>query len=321
MAVHPSGKLALSVGKDRTVKTWDLSSGRAVFNLRLPKAADLVAWSPVGDHYVLTMGGSVTAYSVESGEATATFQVGESINSIQFVQDMVLAVGGDQPAIALHSITSGQLVASLEGHTSRVKGLALSPDNRLLFSASSDGVIRAWSLPETLEECQCVSSVETGSRLTCITALLPEISTKGTAREGKKRKRTLEEVCREADSGVVSGEEGKIRDGKESRKITLEVSREADNADSEVACKVRDRKKRTKADNAGGLSNSGAVFEEEGKVRDGKRKKRMLSREADGIPEVVSEKHSKVKGGKKRKRTLDNADRSVKKEKKGRKDH
>ena len=53
-------------------------------------------------------------------------------------------------AIALYSTTSGQLVAHLEGHTSRVKGLALSPDNKLLFSASSDGTIRAWDLPQSL---------------------------------------------------------------------------------------------------------------------------------------------------------------------------
>ena len=66
------------------------------------------------------------------------------------VQDTVLAVGGDQHAILLYSITSGQLVASLDGHASRVKGLALSPDSRLLFSASSDGAVKAWSLPESL---------------------------------------------------------------------------------------------------------------------------------------------------------------------------
>ena len=62
----------------------------------------------------------------------------------------MLAIGGDQPVITLYSITSGERVASLEGHTSRVKGLALSPDNQLLFSASSNGTIKVWSLPEPL---------------------------------------------------------------------------------------------------------------------------------------------------------------------------
>ena len=31
-----------------------------------------------------------------------------------------------------------------------MKGLSLSPDNKLLFSASSDGAIKAWSLPKAL---------------------------------------------------------------------------------------------------------------------------------------------------------------------------
>ena len=68
-------------------------------------------------------------------------------------QDSVVAVGSDQSSIVLYSTTSGKLVASLEGHTSRVKGLAMSPDNQLLLSASSDGTIRAWTLPESLVCC------------------------------------------------------------------------------------------------------------------------------------------------------------------------
>lgn len=67
----------------------------------------------------------------------------------------MLAVAGEMHTIALYSTTSGQLVANLEGHTSRVKGLALSPDNKLLFSASSDGAIRAWDLPQPLVRVLC----------------------------------------------------------------------------------------------------------------------------------------------------------------------
>ena len=36
-------------------------------------AADLVSWSPVGDHYVLTTGASVTVYSLEVCDYAARF--------------------------------------------------------------------------------------------------------------------------------------------------------------------------------------------------------------------------------------------------------
>jgi len=31
LAVHPSGKLALSVGKDKTLRTWNLVKGRPAY--------------------------------------------------------------------------------------------------------------------------------------------------------------------------------------------------------------------------------------------------------------------------------------------------
>jgi protein MAK11 len=35
VGVHPSGKIALSVGRDRILRTWDLSIGIAVFRQKL----------------------------------------------------------------------------------------------------------------------------------------------------------------------------------------------------------------------------------------------------------------------------------------------
>ena len=81
----------------------------------------------------------------------------------------------------------------------RVKGLAVSPDCMFLFSASTDGSIRAWKLLQPLvnvhpiiiivflvhaliqEESVCVGVYETGSRLNCITLT----TLKQTAESGK----------------------------------------------------------------------------------------------------------------------------------------
>ena len=67
------------------------------------------------------------------------------------MQDSVLAVGSGDPDVLLFSTSTGKLVTRLPGHSNRVKGLAVSPDSRLLFSVCSDGDMRAWSLPEPPE--------------------------------------------------------------------------------------------------------------------------------------------------------------------------
>jgi len=74
-------------------------------------------------------------------------------------KDEVLAVGSDQPVILLYSTATGKRLASLEGHSSRVKGLAMSPDQKLLFSASSDGCIKVWALSDTLVSSACLLSL------------------------------------------------------------------------------------------------------------------------------------------------------------------
>jgi len=37
VAVHPSGKVALSVGKDRALRMWDLMRGKGVASTKLGK--------------------------------------------------------------------------------------------------------------------------------------------------------------------------------------------------------------------------------------------------------------------------------------------
>uniref|UniRef100_A0A8C5GS63 PAK1 interacting protein 1 n=1 Tax=Gouania willdenowi TaxID=441366 RepID=A0A8C5GS63_GOUWI len=54
LSVHPSGKLALSVGTDKTLRTWNLINGRSAFIKNIKQNADIVRWSPDGDKYVVT---------------------------------------------------------------------------------------------------------------------------------------------------------------------------------------------------------------------------------------------------------------------------
>ncbi|KII86061.1 hypothetical protein PLICRDRAFT_44519 [Plicaturopsis crispa FD-325 SS-3] len=49
LAVHPSGKVALSVGRDRTLRMWDLMRGKGSASVKLGKGAYLIDWWWGGD--------------------------------------------------------------------------------------------------------------------------------------------------------------------------------------------------------------------------------------------------------------------------------
>jgi protein MAK11 len=64
ISMHPSGKLALSVSKDKTIRTWNLLSGRCAYTTTLKNVADLVRWSPSGESYCVVSLKTVTIYQI-----------------------------------------------------------------------------------------------------------------------------------------------------------------------------------------------------------------------------------------------------------------
>lgn len=64
--VHPTGRVALSVGKDHTLKMWDLMRGRGAASLQLGSEAELVKFSPRGTHFAVLYPRKVEIYSLVS---------------------------------------------------------------------------------------------------------------------------------------------------------------------------------------------------------------------------------------------------------------
>lgn len=50
-SIHPSGRMALSVSRDRTLRLWNLLEGRCAYIKRLQGEGELVRWSPLGDRW------------------------------------------------------------------------------------------------------------------------------------------------------------------------------------------------------------------------------------------------------------------------------
>ncbi|KAJ9106078.1 hypothetical protein QFC21_001217 [Naganishia friedmannii] len=135
--VHPSGKVALSVGKDKTLKMWDLMRGRGAASLALGAEADVVRFAPDGNHFGILLPTGIDVYT------TRMVKVG-SISSNRRLHDIVfvkieeaefLLTGTEEGKLLVYRLdlsresieneTACQSLGALRGHSNRY--VAISP--------------------------------------------------------------------------------------------------------------------------------------------------------------------------------------------------
>lgn len=177
LSVHPSGKLALSVGTDKTLRTWNLINGRSAFIKNIKQNAHLVRWSPDGDRYVVVVNDKVDIYKLETASVTGTVTNPKRISSVKFLNNSVLAVAGDDETVRLCDVGKAEWVCEFKAHETRVKTVEslIVDDYCVLLTASNDGYIKMWKV-HLKEELECpiqLGEVNTTARLTCLTVWRP----------------------------------------------------------------------------------------------------------------------------------------------------
>ncbi|XP_053570716.1 p21-activated protein kinase-interacting protein 1 [Bombina bombina] len=179
LSIHPSGKIALSVGTDRTLRTWNLVEGRSAFIKNIKQNAHIVQWSPNGEKYIIIIHNKVDVYKLETASVIGTINNPKRISSVRFITDSLLAVAGDEEAIRLYDIDSQNCLCEFKAHENRVKSLHSfeHEGSHILVSSSSDGYIKMWKIDiaqlETPPALLC--EVSTSARLTCLSVWLPAV--------------------------------------------------------------------------------------------------------------------------------------------------
>ena len=115
VAFHPTKNLLASCSADKTIKTWDITSGSCLSTLRGEKRINSVAFSPDG-----------SLIAAGDGNPFANDKTG---------------------TIRLYSTATGDPFGSpLRGHSAVVRSVCFSSDGKQLTSGSEDKTVRNWDL-------------------------------------------------------------------------------------------------------------------------------------------------------------------------------
>jgi len=149
ISVHPSGKLALSVGMDRSLKTWNLIKGRTGFVTNLHGVADVVKWSSEGKYFAVGILTRVDIYDVSTAKVVYSIPFGKRPTSIVFLKDDVVAVAGDKEIVEVHSISKSSKLSEFKAHSVRVKDMAFVNEHNVLVTISNcDQFVKLWKFEE-----------------------------------------------------------------------------------------------------------------------------------------------------------------------------
>lgn len=164
LVFYNEGKTLISVANDKTIRLWDVASGKLERTLRAEIGAgqtgQLYCSAVSSDGKYFAVAGypaefGIRIFNMETGELDATL-TGEKnfISDISFSPDgKWLAGAGSDNNIRLWNVAEFASKKSscyvLEGHKANVGSIVFSPDSKILASASLDGTLRLWKIRNT----------------------------------------------------------------------------------------------------------------------------------------------------------------------------
>ncbi|KAI5965916.1 MAK11 [Candida pseudojiufengensis] len=204
LAIHPSGKVAISVSDDQTIRLWNLLTGKKASVLKLKgkdhlgQSGQFVKWSIDGQYFIVGLLNQILFYKTSNGKIFKKLKFKSTIMSMEILKyndgkddiDEWLVIGLGDGSIGFYDFKSIidskteedeeeklwdskpeeiEPIFKLQGHTNRIKNFYFlqSPitDNiPILSSVSSDGKIVIWNLKIRDQ----VAIYDTGERLNCI---------------------------------------------------------------------------------------------------------------------------------------------------------
>jgi WD40 repeat protein len=149
-AVSADGRRALSGSYDRSVRLWDVLTGKELLKLAdFPAAVMAVAFLPDGQSCVASCSdGSVHFCDLKLGKRVRQIQAHNgSANGLDVSKDgKLLATGGADGTVKIWDCATGTEKQALAGSTDWIWSVAFSPDGKQVLAGGADKAARLWDI-------------------------------------------------------------------------------------------------------------------------------------------------------------------------------
>ncbi len=145
----PDARHLLSAGQDKTLRLWELETGREI--RRTGTSGQVLALALSADGRRALSGGtdkSVQLWDVGSGVELKRVVLDGSVISLAFSSDGQRGLAGlDGGTVRLLDLNAGREIRRLQGHTGgAVRAVAFAPDGLRALSGGDDNTARLWDL-------------------------------------------------------------------------------------------------------------------------------------------------------------------------------
>ena len=150
VAAFADGSHVVSCSADKTVRVWNVHTGRQVRMFKTPHQPLSVAVTPDASHIVLSLDPeTVRVWSLSKGEGEgAVFQghAGDVIGVAVTPDGSHVVSCGYDMTVRMWKLHTGEETMVFKGHRNAVSGVAVTPDGSRLVSCSWDKTVRVWDV-------------------------------------------------------------------------------------------------------------------------------------------------------------------------------